>query len=62
MAWPIFSWISFRRLSKQAVVGHLLGQGVLEDVLQLREEALLIDELQSLEVQELGSSGPPACR
>ena len=54
MALPIFSWISFRLFEKQAVVGHLLGQGVLEDVFQLREEALFIDELQALEVEQVG--------
>ena len=54
MAWPIFSWISLLRLSKEAVVRHLLGQDVLEDVLQLGEELLLVDELQALEVHEMG--------
>ena len=41
----------FPPLEQQAVVRHLLGQGVLEDKLELREKALLLDKLQSLEVK-----------
>ena len=41
-------------LEKQAVVGHLLSQGMFEDVLQLRKQALLVDKLQSLKVNEIG--------
>ena len=37
----------FPLLLEQGVVGHLLGEGVLEDVLQFGEEALLVDELQA---------------
>ncbi|MBW2050576.1 MAG: hypothetical protein JRJ09_18935, partial [Deltaproteobacteria bacterium] len=40
-------------LGQQAVVGDLLGEGMLEDVLKLREERFLMDELQSLKVQEM---------
>ena len=39
---------------EEAVVGHLLGEGVLEDILELGEEPLLVDELQALEVEEVG--------
>ena len=39
-------------LLEQAAVGHLVGQGVLEGVLQLGEEARLVQELGRLQVRE----------
>ena len=39
-------------LLEQAAVGHLVGQGVLEGVLALGEEARLVEELGRLEVRE----------
>ncbi|MBU2644769.1 hypothetical protein KKI24_08690, partial [bacterium] len=39
---------------QQAVVGHLLDQGVLEDVLQFGKELLFVDELQPLQVEQNG--------
>jgi len=40
-------------LEKKAIVGYLLSKGVFEDIFQLRKQALLIDELQPLEVEEI---------
>ena len=39
---------------KKAVIRHFLGKSVLEDVLELGEEAFLVDELEALEVEEMG--------
>ena len=39
-------------LLEQAAVGHLVGQGVLEGVCELREEAGFVEELGGLEVAE----------
>ena len=39
-------------LLQQAAVGHLVGEGVLEGVLELGEEARLVEELGRLEVRE----------
>ncbi len=41
-------------LVEQTVIRHLLRKGMFEDVFQLREKALLIDELQSLKVDKIG--------
>ena len=40
-------------LLEQTPIGHLMCQGVLKSVLQLREEARLIQELRGLEVGEV---------
>ena len=39
-------------LQEQTVVCHLLREGVLEDVFQLREELLLVNQLQTLKIEE----------
>jgi len=39
-------------LQQEAVVGHLVGEGVLEGVLALRGEARLIEELSRLQVRQ----------
>ena len=41
-------------VDQQAVVGHLLNQGMSEYVLQVREKALLVDEFQPLKVDQPG--------
>ena len=35
-------------LQEEAAVGHLVGEGVLEDVLALRKEARFVEKLRSL--------------
>ena len=40
-------------LLEEAAVGHLMRQGMLEGILQLREEARLVQELCSLELSEV---------
>ena len=39
-------------LLQQAAVGHLVGEGVLEGVRLLREEARLVEELRRLKVRQ----------
>jgi hypothetical protein len=42
-------------LTEQAPIRHLVGEGVLERVLQLREEARFIEELRRLQAGEPGA-------
>ena len=47
---------------EQAPVGHLVGERMLEGVLEIREEARLVQELGRLEVGEPAAEGSPrAC-
>ena len=39
-------------LQQETAVGHLVGEGVLEGVRELGEEARLVEELGRLEVRE----------
>ena len=39
---------------KQAVISYLLGEGVFKDIFELREKSLLVDELKTLKVDEMG--------
>jgi len=39
-------------LQEQAVIGHLLGEGMFEDVFQLRKQLSFVDELQALKIEE----------
>jgi hypothetical protein len=44
--------VALPRARQQRLIGHLLGQGVLEGVGALREEARLVEELGGLEVRQ----------
>ena len=39
-------------LHEERVVGHVMGEGVLEHIGQLREERLFVDQLDRLELSE----------
>ncbi len=41
-------------LNENAVIGHFLCYSMLEDILKLWKKALLIDELQTLKVEQMG--------
>ena len=44
--------VALPRARQQRLIGHLLGQGMLEGVGALREEARLVEELGGLEVRQ----------
>ena len=52
MARPMRWCSSFRRSPQQRVVGHVLGQGVLEHVGQLGNALRLVDQLDGLELAQ----------
>ena len=50
-AYPLVDFLP--AFEKEAVVRHFLREGMPEDIFELRKQALLVDEFQALEVQEI---------